>query len=767
MHDLSPFHSWTSASPYALALGLTAFLCALLLARGWRHRSQPGGVQLMLMTATAGLWALLYCFELATPALAGKVFWAKTEYVGITLVPVAWFLFARAYSGAGKRPDRWSLVLLGLVPVVTILLVATNELHALVWTRVSLATSGAFPNLELGHGPWFWVNIAYSYGLLILGDFFLLRNAIKNQSPYRRGVAVILAASLVPWVGNGLSLFWSVPAGGLDVTPFAFALTAMVVLLATSRLRLFSLFPALLRVARAQVLEKMADAVIVLDLDGRVVTSNPAAGRLCDSQAGDLIGVSIEEILGEAVPLQSESNVDDDLQFGITLGEGDSKRHFDVVSSALGLGSGYGMGRLLVLRDITEMKRAEEAATVARESLRARVVELNALWHIGEAVAGPGDLHGALMTAAGQVAQTLGGRAAAVVTFGDDWETQLVVSSDEAEGEGEPDDVVLESAYGCFEALAELAEGGAPVIINDLVPRACAGSLLEQAESLELSRLLAVPLILQAKTIGALAVVRRAGAEPFSEREIGFVQSAASTVAAAIVNGRLREEENQKTASLVREHLARELHDAVTQSVYSANLMAQALPAMLQRDQTEGLAGLTQLQRLVRSALAELRILLYELRPGTFVGVGLDQLLERLGDSITGQANVNVEIDARLDCDLPADVKTALYRIAQEAFNNITKHARAERVRVTAVSDAQGCTLDIEDDGIGVDMDAVAGDHMGLDIMRERAEEIGAEFCVQRIDPTGTQVAVRWARPGAPVSVADSPPVERVVQHQR
>jgi signal transduction histidine kinase len=247
------------------------------------------------------------------------------------------------------------------------------------------------------------------------------------------------------------------------------------------------------------------------------------------------------------------------------------------------------------------------------------------------------------------------------------------------------------------------------------------------------------------------------------------VQSAASTVAAAIVNGRLREEENQKTASLVREHLARELHDAVTQSVYSANLMAQALPAMLQRDQTEGLAGLTQLQRLVRSALAELRILLYELRPGTFVGVGLDQLLERLGDSITGQANVNVDIDARLDYELPADVKTALYRISQEAFNNITKHARAERVRVTAVSDAQGCTLDIEDDGIGVDMDAVAGDHMGLDIMRERAEEIGAEFAVQRIDPTGTQVVVRWARPGAGVNAsdADSSSVKRVIQHQR
>jgi len=181
----------------------------------------------------------------------------------------------------------------------------------------------------------------------------------------------------------------------------------------------------------------------------------------------------------------------------------------------------------------------------------------------------------------------------------------------------------------------------------------------------------------------------------------------------------------------------------------SANLMAQALPTMLQRDQAEGLAGLMQLQRWVRSALAELRILLYELRPGSLIGVGLDQLLERLGDSIAGQANVNVTIDARLGCELPVDVKTALYRIAQEAFNNIAKHARAERVRATVVSDDQGVTLDIEDDGIGVDIDAVEGGHMGLGIMRERAEEIGAEFDVHRIDPTGTQVIVRWTVPDA------------------
>ena len=275
--------------------------------------------------------------------------------------------------------------------------------------------------------------------------------------------------------------------------------------------------------------------------------------------------------------------------------------------------------------------------------------------------------------------------------------------------------------------------------------------MIQQAERLGLAHLLVVPLTLQAKTIGALSVVRGVGAPPFTEREVGFVQSAGSTVAAAIIHARLRTEENQKTASQVREHLARELHDAVTQSVYSANLIAQALLTIWERNRDEGLTGLAQLQRLVRSALAELRILLYELRPTTLVGVGLDQLLEKLGDSIAGQANVEVNIETHLDEELPLDVEMALYRIAQEALNNITKHARASNVQASVVSDARGVSLKIADDGIGVDLDTVANGRMGLGIMRERAQEIGAEFDIHRVHPTGTEVKVHWIRPDGAV----------------
>ena len=170
MAEFSPFHIWSAASPYALALGLAALLCLLLTVAGWRRRTRPGGMPFALMMSAATIWALLYSFELTTPGLAGKVFWAKTEYLGIVVLPIAWFLFARSYTGATKRLSPRLLALIGLIPTATVVLAATNGLHSLVWSGLSLTTKGPFPMLFVVHGPWFWVHVVYSYSLLAAGS---------------------------------------------------------------------------------------------------------------------------------------------------------------------------------------------------------------------------------------------------------------------------------------------------------------------------------------------------------------------------------------------------------------------------------------------------------------------------------------------------------------------------------------------------------------------------------------------------------------------
>jgi two-component system, cell cycle sensor histidine kinase and response regulator CckA len=373
--ELSPFHSWSPAAPYALALGLAALLCTVLVVIGWRRRRQLGGVQFALMMAAAAVWALLYSFELTTPAFAGKVLWAKTEYLGIAALPLAWLLFARSYTGATERLSYRLVALVSFIPTLTVVLAATNEFHGLLWSKLSLTTSGSFPNLILVHGPWFWLHMASSYVLLALGSYLLMRAAVRYPRPYRGQAAMLMVATVAPWIGNALSIFRLMPRGGIDVTPFAFAFTGLVLVLSMSQFRLFKVLPALLPTARSQVFGKMKDGVLVLDVYGRVVIINPAAASIFRKQVSDLTGKQAAEIMGDAPRAALAADGDDDSHFELALGEGDYTRYFDVMSSPLGFRGSKGFGRLLVLRDVSEQKGSEEALRKSEERSRAIIAQ--------------------------------------------------------------------------------------------------------------------------------------------------------------------------------------------------------------------------------------------------------------------------------------------------------------------------------------------------------------------------------------------------------
>lgn len=207
----------------------------------------------------------------------------------------------------------------------------------------------------------------------------------------------------------------------------------------------------------------------------------------------------------------------------------------------------------------------------------------------------------------------------------------------------------------------------------------------------------------------------------------------------------LREGARQAAVAEERNRLARDLHDAATQTIYSAMLIAEALPQVYARSPAEGERNLSKLRQLVRGGLAEMRALLFELRPWTLDTVPLTRLLEYLRDSLQGRVRVDVTWDLRAECDPPAATKAAVYRISQEAFNNIVKHARASRVAVTLRCDSERGWLVVEDDGRGFDAVAVGGDRMGLAIMRERAEAIGATLDVTSAPGQGTRIKLTWS----------------------
>mgnify|MGYP000067782600 CR=1 FL=1 len=211
-------------------------------------------------------------------------------------------------------------------------------------------------------------------------------------------------------------------------------------------------------------------------------------------------------------------------------------------------------------------------------------------------------------------------------------------------------------------------------------------------------------------------------------------------------NALLQEKAAQEAVAAERTRLARDLHDAVTQTLFAATLIAEVLPQVWNANPAEGARRLEDLRQLTRGALAEMRTLLVELRPNALVEIPLGALLRQLTEAVSGRARLPIQFSVDGERALPPDVQVALYRIAQEALNNVVKHARASQAFVTARL-GRRVRLTVADNGAGFDPAGVPADHLGLRIMRERAEGVGAQFSVYSERGEGTQISVTWEAP--------------------
>jgi signal transduction histidine kinase len=252
---------------------------------------------------------------------------------------------------------------------------------------------------------------------------------------------------------------------------------------------------------------------------------------------------------------------------------------------------------------------------------------------------------------------------------------------------------------------------------------------------------LAVPIITKGKTYGGILLYY---AEPraLSDEEIQLAMAFSDQVALAIENARLRERTQQAAALAERERLARELHDAVTQTLFSASVIAEAVPRIWDSHPGEARRAMEELCKLTRGALAEMRTMLVELRPSVLTEKPLGELLSHLGDAMGPRIPVDVEIGA--DLPLQPELQVALYRIAQEALTNTVKHAAASKATVTLYSVPGRVELSVQDDGRGFDLASAPPGGLGLRNMRERAAAVGALLEIETGPGEGTRVRIRW-----------------------
>lgn len=216
----------------------------------------------------------------------------------------------------------------------------------------------------------------------------------------------------------------------------------------------------------------------------------------------------------------------------------------------------------------------------------------------------------------------------------------------------------------------------------------------------------------------------------------------------------LRSQAAELAASQERAHLARELHDSVTQALFSMGLTLRTLEILLETDPDAARNKLVELRELQKDALAEMRTLIFELRPSSLESDGLVQALRTHATAVQRRTGLDIVVDAEPIDRLPLAVEEALYRIGQEALHNVVKHANASHATIRIWRDGPSVRLSVTDDGSGFDPDAVPRGHIGLIGMRQRADLIGGELTVSSRPGRGTVVEARVPAASEPVNEA-------------
>jgi PAS domain S-box-containing protein len=340
---------------YFSALALVGGAClAVYASYVWRRRRASAGASLAVALAAAGWWGLAYAIELAATRLSTRLLWGDAKWLGICLLPPAWFAFIMQYTGRDRWVNRSTMAALAVPPAAVIVLLANQATHDLV--RYYPPSATADPADAIAQvGPLFWPFLVYA-DLVVWGCTALFVWTLTRLSRlYWRQSLLLIVTVLLPFLANVLHNLNVGPFGRVELTPFLFVLTGAVLVWGIFRFRLLDLAP----IATSRIFQIMHDAVVVLDPYGRVVNANLAAERLMGQPVGQAVGQPLEQLVpGWATAISRRRGAS-------TLGDHPSDeaiiagRTYELTVSALPDRQGQPTGELLIGRDVSERRQAE------------------------------------------------------------------------------------------------------------------------------------------------------------------------------------------------------------------------------------------------------------------------------------------------------------------------------------------------------------------------------------------------------------------------
>lgn len=257
----------------------------------------------------------------------------------------------------------------------------------------------------------------------------------------------------------------------------------------------------------------------------------------------------------------------------------------------------------------------------------------------------------------------------------------------------------------------------------------------------ELQTLLGIPIQFRDDVLGYINVFSKE-ANAFTPDNVEHLKTFAQQAAIGIQNAQLYEQSQELATIQERQRIARDLHDAVSQTLFTSSVVAESALKQWDINPDKAYTLVEKTHRLTRNALNEMRTLLLELRPQSMERVSLDELFERLVQLTENRKNVSIHLQMDAIPPLPADIKVGLYRIVQEALNNAAKHSGATEMSLIVERLSHSMKVVVTDNGRGFDIEGVNTSSLGLNIMRERAETIGADLEIASLPNSGTQVKI-------------------------
>jgi PAS domain S-box-containing protein len=353
----------TYYSLYLDGLFFGIVIALYLIIRLWGLIKTPGANYLIGVIWCVVIWSFAYILEISLKDFTLKSIFSVITYLGISFLPLTLFSFALSYAGRGRWLTNSRFLLLAILPALTFLLAATNNLHGLMWSEVSMPIGNPVGPLLLTPGPWDDILIVYAYAFILAAIFFLAQIAAQSHNLYRYQARIMLIGTILPWIVNILYIAQGNRTSALDWTPFAFTLTGIALEIGFVRYGLMDILP----VAQGALFNAMRDGIIVADEKGRIVEINPAAQRILKRQGDRLIGTDIRQILPAWIAWKTEAGNAAETTHEISMGEVPDQRCYGLRLTPLTGRHGQVTGRLVTLSDITEQKQAEDQMREAHE----------------------------------------------------------------------------------------------------------------------------------------------------------------------------------------------------------------------------------------------------------------------------------------------------------------------------------------------------------------------------------------------------------------